>query len=194
MTTHSSTLAWKIPWMEEPGRLQSMGSQRVRHNWVTKHSPTHSKGKKKLINNTPKIVIFLPCFLFLFLQNTSKYVLKVDLITLYHLSSETGYVSQKQYNIMPFQIYLFYTWYDLLLTVHSSIILNFKMPKKGPFSSVQFSRSIMSHSLWPPWIAARQASLSFTNSWSSLRLTSIKLVMPSSHLILCCPLLLLPPS
>ena len=31
MATHSSTLAWKIPWMEEPGRLQSMGSQRVRH-------------------------------------------------------------------------------------------------------------------------------------------------------------------
>ena len=29
---HSSTLAWKIPWMEEPGRLQSMGSQRVRHD------------------------------------------------------------------------------------------------------------------------------------------------------------------
>ena len=35
MATHSSTLAWKIPWMEEPGRLQSTGSQRVRHNWVT---------------------------------------------------------------------------------------------------------------------------------------------------------------
>ena len=32
---HSSTLAWKIPWMEEPGRLQSMGSQRVGQNWVT---------------------------------------------------------------------------------------------------------------------------------------------------------------
>ena len=32
IATHSSTLAWKIPWMEEPGRLQSMGSQRVRHN------------------------------------------------------------------------------------------------------------------------------------------------------------------
>ena len=31
MATHSSTLAWKIPWTEEPGRLQSMGSQRVRH-------------------------------------------------------------------------------------------------------------------------------------------------------------------
>ena len=32
MATHSSILAWKIPWTEEPGRLQSMGSQKVRHN------------------------------------------------------------------------------------------------------------------------------------------------------------------
>ena len=35
MATHSSTLAWKIPWMEEPRRLQSMGSQRVGHVGVT---------------------------------------------------------------------------------------------------------------------------------------------------------------
>ena len=35
MATHSSTLAWKIPWTEEPGRLQSMGLQRVRHDRVT---------------------------------------------------------------------------------------------------------------------------------------------------------------
>ena len=35
MATHSSTLAWKIPWMEEAGKLPSTGSQRVRHNWVT---------------------------------------------------------------------------------------------------------------------------------------------------------------
>ena len=35
MASHSSTLAWKIPWTEEPGRLQSMGSLRVRHEWVT---------------------------------------------------------------------------------------------------------------------------------------------------------------
>ena len=34
-TGHSSILAWRIPWTEEPGRLQSMGSQRVRHNWAT---------------------------------------------------------------------------------------------------------------------------------------------------------------
>ena len=61
--------------------------------------------------------------------------------------------------------------------------------------SVQFS-SVQSLScvrlFATPWIAARQASLSITNAWSSLRLTSIESVMPSSHLILCRPLLLLP--
>jgi len=35
MATHSSTLAWEIPWTEEPGGLQSMGSRRVGHDWVT---------------------------------------------------------------------------------------------------------------------------------------------------------------
>ena len=37
MATHSSTLAWRIPWREQPGRLQSMGSQRVGHDWATSH-------------------------------------------------------------------------------------------------------------------------------------------------------------
>ena len=61
------------------------------------------------------------------------------------------------------------------------------------FSSVQSSRSVMSDSLQPHEShAARQASLSITNSRSSLRLTSIESVLPSSHLILCHPLLLLP--
>ena len=58
--------------------------------------------------------------------------------------------------------------------------------------SVQFSRSVVSDSA-TPWNAARQASLSITISRSSLKLMSIESVMPSSHLILCCPLLLLPP-
>ena len=44
MATHSSTLAWKIPWMEEPGRLQSMGSRRVRHDWATSLSLSHYDG------------------------------------------------------------------------------------------------------------------------------------------------------
>ena len=59
-------------------------------------------------------------------------------------------------------------------------------------SSVQFSRSVVSNSA-TLWIAACQASLSITNSRSSLRFTSIELVMPSSHLIFGRPLLLLPP-
>ena len=67
---------------------------------------------------------------------------------------------------------------------------------QSPFSSVQFS-SVQSLShvrlFATPWIAARQASLSITNSRSSLRHTSFESVMPSSHLILCRPLLLLAP-
>ena len=57
--------------------------------------------------------------------------------------------------------------------------------------SVQFSHSVMSDSA-TPWTAARQASLSITNSWSLLKLMSIESVMPSNHFILCRPLLLLP--
>ena len=44
MATHSSTLAWNIPWTEEPGRLQSMGSQKVRHDWETSLSLYNHKG------------------------------------------------------------------------------------------------------------------------------------------------------
>ena len=70
------------------------------------------------------------------------------------------------------------------------------------FCVAQFSHSVMSSSLRPheshwlfvtPWIAARQVSLSITNFQSSLKLMSVESVMPSSHLILCRPLLLLPP-
>ena len=66
----------------------------------------------------------------------------------------------------------------------------------SPWTFFQFS-SVQSLScvrlFTTPWIAARQASLSITNSRSSLRLMSIQSVMPSSHLILCRPLLLLLP-
>ena len=42
MATHSSILAWETPQTEEPGGLQSMWSQRVRHNWVTEHTHAHA--------------------------------------------------------------------------------------------------------------------------------------------------------
>ena len=56
MATHSSILAWKIPWTEEPGRLQSMASQRVGHNWVT--SLTHSM--LECVRMTPKVSLCMP--------------------------------------------------------------------------------------------------------------------------------------
>ena len=59
---------------------------------------------------------------------------------------------------------------------------------------VQFSSSVLSHVrlFVTPWTAAHQASLSITNSWSLLKLMSIKSLMPSNYLTLCYPLLLLP--
>ena len=73
-------------------------------------------------------------------------------------------------------------WMDKEVVVHIH---------NGIFSSVQ---SLSRVQLFvTPWIAARQASLSITNSRSSLKPTSIESVMPSSHLILCHPLLFLPP-
>ena len=48
MATHSSNLAWKIPWMEESGRLQPMGSQRVRHAGAT-HTHTHTQSREAVV-------------------------------------------------------------------------------------------------------------------------------------------------
>ena len=56
MATHSSVLAWTIPWTEEPGRLQSVGSQRVRHNWAAStfiffasHSPPSMLSSREIL-------------------------------------------------------------------------------------------------------------------------------------------------
>ena len=76
--------------------------------------------------------------------------------------------------------------FTLFLTLYSCLQLLSQISQ----SVSQFSGSV--RLFVTPWIAARQASLSITNSWSSLRLTSIESVKPSSHLILCHPLLLLP--
>ena len=50
MAPHSSTPAWKIPWAEEPGRLQSMGSQRVRHELATKQQ------QQQCVSINPKLL------------------------------------------------------------------------------------------------------------------------------------------
>ena len=82
---------------------------------------------------------------------------------------------------------------SLFLTLFSGLC-TYKTIRK--WFSVQFSsfQSLSCVQLFTtPWIATRQASLSISNSRSSLRLTSVESLMPSSHLILCRPLLFLPP-
>ena len=92
---------------------------------------------------------------------------------------------------------LHHTWpCRVPLSYHNDTKLIMWKVLRVEFSSVQFSSFQSLSRVWlfvTPWIAAHLASLSITNSQSSLRLMSIESVMPSSHLILCHPLLLLPP-
>ena len=102
------------------------------------------------------------------------------------ISSSRGFFPTQGSNL-----HLPYWQEDSLQLTHLGIPkLNIHLP------SVQFSSVQSLSCVWlfvTPWITAHQASLSITNSRSLLKLMSIKSVMPSSHLILCCPLLLLPP-
>ena len=79
-------------------------------------------------------------------------------------------------------------WFSKLYIEHS--LLNLVIWDIA-LSSVQFSCSVVSDSA-TPWTAACQVSLSITSSWSLPKLMSIESMMPSNHLILCCPLILLP--
>ena len=85
---------------------------------------------------------------------------------------------------------------SLAPSLHYPILVHHTIACLTLYSNIYFSSVQSLSRVWlfaTPWIAARQASLSITISQSSLKLTSIKSVIPSSHLILCCPLLLLPP-
>ena len=91
----------------------------------------------------------------------------------------------------PLSLIISYLFDDNLSNKYM-VISNCSFDLHFPGDSVQFSRSVVSD-FATPWITACQASLSITNSRSSLKLMSIESVMPSSHLILCRPLFLLPP-
>ena len=75
MAPHSSTIAWKIPWTEEPGRLQSMGSQRVGHDWATplsynKYMQTKYHGVSKYTIWTAYVVLSrISCIITIFWIN-----------------------------------------------------------------------------------------------------------------------------
>ena len=61
MTTHSSNLAWRIPWAEEPGRLQSMGLQIVRHDWATITHYIYACVHAKLLQLCPTLCNLMDC-------------------------------------------------------------------------------------------------------------------------------------
>ena len=88
----------------------------------------------------------------------------------------------------PQSVQLYRRWWMIFINV---LFVTTETYWRFQFSSVQSLSRVRLFAT--PWIASRQASLSITNSRSSPRLTSIESVMPSSHLILCHPLLLLPP-
>ena len=89
---------------------------------------------------------------------------------------------------------IFLTWGSNLHLLHWQVNYLPLSQQGSPKYNVRSDQSLSRVRLFAtPWIAARQASLSITNSRSSLRLTSIESVMPFNHLILCRPLLLLPP-
>ena len=154
MSTHSSILAWRIPWTEEPGGLQSMGSQRIRHDWqvtisLLQRMYIYPKFPIYPFPTSPSVTMFVFCI--------------CDSIFISYIGS-----------FVQFFLDSTYKWYHMIY--------------------IRLDQSLSRVRLFvTPWITACQASLSITNSQSSLRLTSIQSVMPSSHLILCRPLLLLPP-
>ena len=151
MAPHSSTLAWKIPWMEEPSRLQSRGSVRVGQDWATSLS------------------LFISC-----IGEGNGNPLQCSCL---ESPRDGGAWWAAVYGVAKSQT-------RLMWLSSSSRVCLFLL-------SVQLLSRVWLFAT--PWIATRQASLSITNSWSSLKLMSIKSMMPSSHLILCRPLLLLPP-
>ena len=126
MATHSSILAWKTPWTEEPGRLHSRGLQRVRQNWATKHIyPSFGQARNLDVNFKSLISLTLnvkPNTNFCF----PKYFLKISLQwhqlnpSLSHLSPELCW-----HFLMGLSTYFFVS-FQTILQVAAKIVLKCK--------------------------------------------------------------------
>ena len=194
MATHSSILAWRIPRTEEPGGLQSLGSQRVKHDWGTMHSfaAIHLSlsviQKKKKIERLQNIFSyslqcfwFCSCFLrFLFLSGKA-------------LSEIFPVLCVQSHN----HVQLFTVPWTIACQASPSTKSRWLFTTSTTWEDQNFLlffvQSLSHVRLFAtPRTAAHQASLSFTISRSLLKRMSIELMMSSNHLILCHPLLLLP--
>ena len=149
--------------------------------WFTLESHSISKIKKN--NNNPNISKMYVYNWFFFWASESNFTWSI-----------LRYLSQKMMTKVTLGISstnMFSCCLLFLPTEYSGIPSWYFSTALAAFNSVQSLSCIRLFET--PWIAARQASLSITNSWSSLRVMSLESVMPSSHLILGRPLLLLPP-
>ena len=122
MATHSSTLAWRIPWTEEPCRLQSVGSQRVGHNWATSLPSTS----------------FLPYKLCKYLE-IIMYLSRGHLVLLLVSIWAKEYALNPVKNLPEFKVD-FSLLKKILVGIYSCLTLN---------ESETVSCSVMSDSLWP---------------------------------------------
>ena len=95
MASHSSTLAWKFPWTEKPGRLQSMGSQRVGHDWATSLSFTfvdfYLVCRKVGLYFTKKsdVMSLYPCVIVLIMHSSGLLTEVITLVDFYDIFVET---------------------------------------------------------------------------------------------------------
>ena len=188
MAPHSSTLAWKILWMEQPGRLQSMGSQSW--TWPSDFTFTfhfHAL-EKEMATHSSALAWRIPG-----MEEPGGLPSMGSHRVILSSWSDLAAAAAAYHKSYP----LVGHWWSFIILPppqfwsqcsHGCLFLLCALVL---FSSVQLLSRVRLFAT--PWIAACQASLSITNSWSLPKLISIELVMPSSHLILCRPLLLLPP-
>ena len=161
MAIHSGTIAWKIPWTEEPGRLPSMGLQRVGYDWVTS---LHYMFFTDLSFDYCVVSLLVYCVQLL----SCVWLFETPWAVAHQAPLSMGFSRQEYWSGLQFP---------------SPVIASVQ------FSSVQLLSRVWLFAT--PWTAAHQASLSITNSQSPHKLMSIESMMPSNHIIFCHPLLLL---
>ena len=162
MAIHSSTLAWKIPWTEEPDRLQCMGSQRVGHDWVTLLSLSPASRASPA----------------LFHPSRSSQSARLGSLCYTEASGKLS-ILHMIVNILSHSILSFGETLCLLCPQTHSLRLCLYFCPANRFLS-QFSSVQSLSRVWlfeTPCIAAHQAFLSITNSRNLLKLMSIELVM-----------------
>ena len=113
MATHSSILAWKISWTEEPGRLQSMGSQRVWNDWVTSLSLT---SEYKTHQNSPGLN---------YLQIS------------YYMGTLASSFLKLRYNLHTIKFYLFYMYNSMIFSKFSKLCKHRHNPNLENFHHLQ---------------------------------------------------------